>query len=62
MRAIRLSAVDEGDKRAQAYVLLKALDAVRAELTTIMATGRLAADEVEARKRDAAIAATAYGI
>lgn len=59
MTAIRQSGVAEAGKREQAYVMLRALDSVRAELARTMADGRLAAEEVEARKRDAAIAAVA---
>ena len=61
MGAFRRSAVGQADEREAAYRMLRALDSVRAELTRVMVDGRMAVDEVEQRKRDAAIAATAYG-
>lgn len=60
--AWRNSGVADSDAREDAYRMLRALDAVRADLTRVMVDGVMAADEVEQRKRDAAIAAFTHGV
>lgn len=60
-RGWRQSGVADAEAREHLYRMLTALDAVRSEIQRVMADGMLAAEEVEARKRDAAIAAVAHG-
>lgn len=56
MTAWRNNPVMSGaDSRENIFTMLRALDSVRAELTRVMAEGRLSEDELEDRKREAAI-------